>query len=678
MLSFLMKTADATKRFDELMRDTVDDNESDELVHRKIRLMMGFSTTGCDGIDDKVMKQGQTLWDDYSDDDSMTDLRIIKRIIWNYLQDNTEFPASKSVIEDGLKTRIESGDNDPALSASGAVLKEKMGKCGGCDGSEFDVDADGSFRFYILDAYEVDLGVICLFGKVKMGDAYKSCCVVVKSSLRCVYAIPNDSIFPPQEVIMLEQEVKDSRLSPDSFRDKLHFLAVSSQEMASKLKNEVSHKLFLLFKVTDISMTPVKRNFAFERPDVPAGEQYVLKIKYPFVHPPLREDLKGESFRALHGCNTSALELFIRKKKIMGPCWLKISDFSPYTPSERASWCKFEVTVESPEAITVLDSEEEMDHPPILVTAINLKTMFNEKQNTSEIVSASAVCFHNAKIDVPMPVTERKRCGVVSHFTVVRNPEGTCYPTGWLEEVADSRRVLFSQKSERELLIQLFIELFRLESDVFVGRNISGFDLDVLVQRSHACQVPILSWSKIGRRNGFYMPEIEGNSSFGAGGLKSCMAGRLLCDTNLCSRDLLNTHQVSYSLTDFSKTHLNLDRKEITPSDIPKMFQSSKTHLELIECGENDAWLCMKLMFHLSALPLTLQLTNMSGNLWGKTLQISRPVPPMQSFDTPPLTGATGAALGTGATDAAQAIGGYGALARATSRSSSSNHQKCS
>ncbi|CAA7026091.1 unnamed protein product [Microthlaspi erraticum] len=38
------------------------------------------------------------------------------------------------------------------------------------------------------------------------------------------------------------------------------------------------------------------------------------------------------------------------------------------------------------------------------------------------------------------------------------------------------------------------------------------------------------------------------------------------------------------------------------------------------------------------------------------------PVPPMQSFDTPPLT----------------AIGGYGALARATSRSSSSNHQKCS
>ncbi|EFH39209.1 hypothetical protein ARALYDRAFT_359258 [Arabidopsis lyrata subsp. lyrata] len=57
------------------------------------------------------------------------------------------------------------------------------------------------------------------------------------------------------------------------------------------------------------------------------------------------------------------------------------------------------------------------------------------------------------------------------------------------------------------------------------------------------------------------------------------------------------------------------------PNDIPKMFQSSKTLVELIECGETDAWLSMELMFHLNVLPLTLQLTNISGNLWGKTLQ---------------------------------------------------------
>lgn len=42
-----------------------------------------------------------------------------------------------------------------------------------------------------------------------------------------------------------------------------------------------------------------------------------------------------------------------------------------------------------------------------------------------------------------------------------------------------------------------------------------------------------------------------------------------------------------------------------------------------IEYGETDGWLSMELMFHLSVLPLTRQLTNISGNLWGKTLQVS-------------------------------------------------------
>ncbi|KAH0840805.1 hypothetical protein HID58_092304 [Brassica napus] len=484
------------------------------------------------------------------------------------------------------------------------------------NGAEFDLDADGSLRFYILDAYEeafgASMGTVYLFGKVKMGDTYKSCCVVVKNIQRCVYAIPYGSIFPSHELFMLQQEVK---LSPESFRvKKLH-------EMASKLKNEISQQLLRL-NVSNYSMALVKRSYAFEKPDVPAGEQYVLKINYPFkVDPALPQDLKGDSFCALLCSHTSALELFILKRKIMGPSWLKISNFSTSLPSQRVSWCKFEVTVESPKVITVLVPEEKVVHPPAVVTAINLKTIVNEKQNISEIVSASLLCFHNAKIDVPMAGPERKRCGILSHFTVVRNPEGTCYPIGWKKEVADRNSkkgcsVLSFENSERALLNRLFLELNKLDSDVLVGHNISRFDLD-------ACKVLSSMWSKIGRLKRSFMPKLKGNNKSGATpGLMSCIAGRLLCDTDLCSQDLLK--QVSYSLTDLSKTQLNQDRKQISPNDIPKMFQSSKTLVELIECGERDAWLSMELMFHLSVLPLTLQLTNISGNLWGKTLQGSR------------------------------------------------------
>lgn len=44
--------------------------------------------------------------------------------------------------------------------------------------------------------------------------------------------------------------------------------------------------------------------------------------------------------------------------------------------------------------------------------------------------------------------------------------------------------------------------------------------------------------------------------------------------------------------------------------------------LKQVKYGEYDAMLSLKLMFKLSALPLTRQLTNISGNLWGKTLQV--------------------------------------------------------
>ncbi|CAE6229466.1 unnamed protein product [Arabidopsis arenosa] len=530
-----------------------------------------------------------------------------------------------------LNEAIDMKDKYPALSAN-AGWKEAMGTGGTenevplaeCQTEEFDLEADGSLLFYILDAYEkpfdASMGTIHLFGKVKVRkeDTYKSCCVVVKNIQRCVYAIPNDSIFPSHELITLEQEVKESRLSPESFRGKLH-------EMASKLKKEISQQLLKL-NVSNYSMAIVKRNYAFDRPDVPAGQQYVLKIHYPFKDPPLSEDLKGESFCAVLGSHTSALELFILKRKIMGPSWLKISVFS--SPSQRVSWCKSEVTVESPKVITVSIPKEKTVHPSAVVTAINLKTIVNEKQNISEIVSASFLCFHNAKIDVPMPGPERKRSGVLSHFTVVRNPEGTSYPIGWKKEVADRNSkngcsVLSFEISESALLTRFFDELNILDSDVLVGHNISGFDLDVLLQRAQACKVKSSMWSKIGRLKRSSMPKLKGNTNFGSGatpGLMFCIAGRLLCDTDICSRDLLKP-QVSYSLTDLSKTVLNRDRKEISPNDIPKMFQSSKTLVELIECGEADAWLSMELMFHLNVLPLTLQLTNISGNLWGKTLQ---------------------------------------------------------
>lgn len=64
-----------------------------------------------------------------------------------------------------------------------------------------------------------------------------------------------------------------------------------------------------------------------------------------------------------------------------------------------------------------------------------------------------------------------------------------------------------------------------------------------LIFELQTCRVPSSMWSKIGRLKRSVMPRLVKRSNmFGSGaspGIMSCIAGRLLCDTYLCSRDLL-------------------------------------------------------------------------------------------------------------------------------------------
>lgn len=63
--------------------------------------------------------------------------------------------------------------------------------------------------------------------KVKSGCSYQSCCVVVKNMQRCVYAIPNTSVFRDDKIMKLEKDVQESRLSSTAFSTELHVISSS-------------------------------------------------------------------------------------------------------------------------------------------------------------------------------------------------------------------------------------------------------------------------------------------------------------------------------------------------------------------------------------------------------------------------------------------------------------------
>ena len=56
------------------------------------------------------------------------------------------------------------------------------------------------------------------------------------------------------------------------------------------------------------------------------------------------------------------------------------------------------------------------------------------------------------------------------------------------------------------------------------------------------------------------------------------------------------------------------------------MCEGARSLMELLSHAESDCWLALGLAFTLSVVPLTLQLSNLSGFLWARTLQVCKPM----------------------------------------------------
>ncbi|KAF9605598.1 hypothetical protein IFM89_017941 [Coptis chinensis] len=92
-------------------------------------------------------------------------------------------------------------------------------------------------------------------------------------------------------------------------------------------------------------------------------------------------------------------------------------------------------------------------------------------------------------IDTSMLASELNRLGALNHFTVIRKLEGGIFPMGFMKEVTDRNskaglNILGVESSGRALLNRPILELHKLDNDVLVGHNISGFDLAILLHRA--------------------------------------------------------------------------------------------------------------------------------------------------------------------------------------------------
>ncbi|KIY94207.1 DNA polymerase alpha subunit A, partial [Monoraphidium neglectum] len=431
--------------------------------------------------------------------------------------------------------------------------------------------------FYLIDAFENPdrPDVLYLFGKAWYRGKWSSCCTLVPNMHRSLLVVPAPHVFadPSGELAALEAAAKDAaaaaaaapasagagaaeegggeggELQAAAQAARLELLK-ALHARAADLKAEL-RALLLRQGVRSMRVVPVRRNYAFEDPSVPHGEQWVLKVRYPAAEPTLMTTLKGEHFRAVFNTRQSLLEALVLKRRVMGPGWVLLQAPRIKEGSAMVSWCKLEVELSGPKALLAgkhagaAELRARRPPPPLTAAALNLRLHTNPQTQQPEILAASVVHLAGVSPDSPMPREEWSSPQLLRNFTVVRKLDGHPWPPGYEASVAadnasprgrlNGGSMVVPQPNERALLGCLLAKLQALDADVLVGHNISAFDLSVLLHRLQALKVPL--WSRVGRLRRNTFPKLTGGGHiFGGGasaGLLTCLAGRLLCDTYL-------------------------------------------------------------------------------------------------------------------------------------------------
>eukprot|EP00092_Neocalanus_flemingeri_P020784 GFUD01022520.1.p1 GENE.GFUD01022520.1~~GFUD01022520.1.p1 ORF type:complete len:1437 (+),score=492.07 GFUD01022520.1:76-4386(+) len=444
-------------------------------------------------------------------------------------------------------------------------------------------------RMYWLDAHEDPYkhpGTVWLFGKVwvEQAESWVSCCVTVKNI--------------PRRVYLARRDCWTNTKTGDVNEDK----PVTTMD----LYNEFNDKIAKRYKINEHKCRPVEKLYAFEHSDIPDSGQY-LEVVYSSQYPALPADLKGETFCRVFGTPQTSLEWFLLEQKIKGPGWLDIKTAIPSSPP--VSWCKLEASVTDPASVMVSSCND--DTPPLTILSIKLGTVINSKTQQNEV--AMVGCLAHTSFSLSSPMTELYN----QHYCILTKPVDEAWPYDWVKATTSSITKVEKANSERELLSLFLLKVQKLDPDMIIGHDVSSFDLEVLIHRM--VQNKIAHWSRLGRLRRSNQP---GNKFLE----KQAMVGRLVADLKISAKELIRckSYELGALVEKCLRDGTDETRPKLTPDTLRKAYSSSADLKAAIMMCMRDADQTLRLMVQLQALPLALQISQIVGMVFSRTLRGGR------------------------------------------------------
>ncbi|XP_062561225.1 DNA polymerase alpha catalytic subunit [Armigeres subalbatus] len=503
-------------------------------------------------------------------------------------------PLSQVKVEVKAEVKL---DSDKLLSGWGNICETEldddmiadMDMCipeGTCS-----TDGGETVRFWFWDAWSDPTkrqGEMYIFGKMATGkkvNEFQSVCIHVQNVDRCMYMLAREKEYNISSGMDTEKDV-------------------SMLDVYNEFCNDISTSL----KITKYRTKVVTKNFAYTSSmanlKIPAESEY-LEVRYSAKLPPPDTERKYRTISHIFGTNTNIVEQFLLERKVKGPCWLEMKNFKA-SPSP-ASHSKVEYEVPGINCISVAQDASTMAPPPLVICAINVRSILNKA--TNEIAMISMLVHDRFPLNKPPPSQPFNR-----HFCGAARPAGTSWPHDFNPQDPTLKTKVTKCENERTLL-NWFLSMYgNIDPDLVVTHDVYGFQLDLICQRLMAMKIP--QWARIGRLK-MKMPSSKRVDDF--------FVGRMVLDVKTSAEELIKSR--SYDLATLCTEVLKVkegSRKDVLLDDIPGMYENSSELKELIVLTMQDNYFTMRIMCELNVLPLALQITQIAGNLMNRTLHGGR------------------------------------------------------
>ncbi|XKL64150.1 hypothetical protein PGB90_004236 [Kerria lacca] len=317
----------------------------------------------------------------------------------------------------------------------------------------------------------------------------------------------------------------------------------------------------------------------------------------------------------IFGTNTGYLELFLLERKIKGPSWLNICNAKP--ASHSVSWCKFELICDDIKNISV--NVDGGAPPPLIVMALNIRITPLPKSHENQVIMIGWLVQTNYYTDKAAPSLQFK-----DNFCAFTKPINMMWPLDSKLSKEELGRCAATNlekfTSERELLSFFLAKFHKIDPDLIVGHDIYGFDIGTLIHRLVVNK--IMHWSRLGRLRRANVVNIGKGKNFAE---KNVMCGRLLCDIKISAKELIRAR--SYDLDSLCEQVLHLKegkKKNVKAEEVKEMYGSTESLINLIKLTMQDALYILRIMYDLNTIPLSLQITNIAGNVMSRTLMGGR------------------------------------------------------